>query len=263
MKDFFKAIWTGAVLCWTTLSVAGSIPDWWSHPSYGILDSSQTPDNWAPVNAGQLKYVATQAKAYFDAEFPGGAGAQINSLVSGFSPGVDPENYAPVNVGQLKHVAKVFYDRMGAGSSPYREVVATQLVLLGADPTLISNNYPTYPWGSSASSENWHPANIGQLKLVFGFDFSVMESLMGVDPLDLDPSGDSFLGYVKAFAGLASDPGYFSSSDAASWPANTGVEQAMGSNGELYVVLPDRGPFVGRTISVNNGAASVSVVNLD
>ena len=253
----------GVALCLFTLSTLASSPSWWSHPVYGILDSSQTPDNWAPVNAGQLKHVATQAKAYFDADFPGGAGAQINALVAGFSPGVDPENFAPVNIGQLKNVAKVFYDRMGAASSPYREVVSTQLLLLGADPTTMSNNYPTYPWGSSSSSENWHPANIGQLKLVFGFDFSVMESLIGMDPLDLNPSGDAFLGYVKAFAGLDSDPGYFSSSDASSWPANAGVEQEMGSTGRIYIVLPDRGPFVGRTVNVNVSGASVSVVNLD
>lgn len=253
----------GMALCLFTLSTFASTPSWWSHPVYGILDSSQTPDNWAPVNAGQLKHVASQAKLYFDAEFPGGAGAQINALVAGFSPGVDPENFAPVNIGQLKNVAKVFYDRMGASGSPYREVVLTQLLLLGADPTKVSNNYPTYPWGSSSASENWSPANIGQLKLVFGFDFSVMQSLAGVDPQDLNPSGDAFLGYVKVFAGLASDPGYFSSSDAAAWPANSAVNQAMGSSGNLYVVLPDRGPFVGRTVIVNAGGASVSVVNLD
>ena len=77
------------------------------------------PNDYAVVNHGQLKHVATQASAEFEEYLPGGAGVEINTLVGGWLPphGLT-DDFATVNLGQLKAVAKPFYDRLA--SAGYR-----------------------------------------------------------------------------------------------------------------------------------------------
>lgn len=54
---------------------------------------------------------------------------------------------------------------------------------------------------------------------------------------------DSFAANVKILAGIG-ELGYAASGDAATWSANSDVDAAMGQDGLLYLMLPDRGPFV-------------------
>jgi hypothetical protein len=68
-------------------------------------------------------------------------------MVSGFS---NTHHFAAINAGQLKNVAQKFYDRIG--------------------PRVGETNYPwTYPT-QPASTNDYAPANIGQVKYIFSFD---------------------------------------------------------------------------------------------
>jgi len=154
-------------------------PLWWRH--HAIIDEDRPEHNYSPANLGQLKHVATEAADYLDQKLPGGAGVQIHELVGQFEPrpsvNYPPEalvvlrepNYKPINLGQLKAVAKPFYDR---------------LIQAGIDTKaqLIAKGYPSdwayiYPWDPSTPvGENYSPANLGQLKMVFSFDFAGMDN---------------------------------------------------------------------------------------
>lgn len=164
-----------ALVCAAGPLWAGNLPAWWTAASTQIIQSGATENNYAPVNNGQLKYVAVQAKAYLDANLSGGAGSAINTMVAAFKPqsGVNytqaeldqikRDNYAPVTIGQLKAVAKPFYDRLLAAG------YFTKI-------NLIAHGYPMdwgfdYPWDPSTPvTNNYVLANLGQLKLVFSFD---------------------------------------------------------------------------------------------
>lgn len=129
------------------LNFSGTAPAWWSSAGYGFLDSSAGTDN-SLANIGQLKYVASRAKAYLDFYLNkmGGAGTAINSMCY-FS---NNDNFAPVAVGQLKNVANLFYVRLNAVDSPSRSL----------------------PWSGTTNLENAAPITIGQLKCAFSFQFS-------------------------------------------------------------------------------------------
>lgn len=140
-------------------------PVWWTNSTTHVIDPSadhSTSANYAPANLGQLKNFATQAKTYLDNNLSGGAGQAITTMVSGFS--VDPTlNYAPANLGQLKAVARPFYDRLLSAGYDTRA-------------NLIARGYSSgwtsyYPWDSATpTSENYAPANLGQIKMVFSFE---------------------------------------------------------------------------------------------
>jgi|GEM_PF-5040968 len=158
-------------------TVRASDPAWWTNSTTQVIDPNadhSTSANYAPANIGQLKNFAAQARNYLDWNFAGGAGDEIETMVNGFS--TDPSvNYAPANIGQLKAVARPLYDR---------------LIALGYNTTqnLKDHGYPSswtsaYPWDTNhlvPTSENYAPANIGQLKSVFSFgsmNFSVQVTL--------------------------------------------------------------------------------------
>jgi len=64
---------------------ASDAPRWWT--ARGVLDTNAVPNDHAPVNQGQAKWMATQAKAELDAVLATGSGPAIEALVGGFSPG--------------------------------------------------------------------------------------------------------------------------------------------------------------------------------
>jgi hypothetical protein len=123
--------------------LGASYPAWWS--DRGVVQSGASTNDYAAVNQGQVKHLATQARAELEAKLPGGAGTNITALINSFSAA--NANYAPVTVGQLKNLAKPFYDR------------------------LIATGYATnYPWSSLTSDDNdLAVANIGQAKFLFSF----------------------------------------------------------------------------------------------
>lgn len=145
-------------------------PVWWYGAETRVWsDSGPTREDWAPVNAGQLKHVAAQAKRYLDLRLApaGGAGSEIDALVESFE---NVDNFAPINVGQLKHVAASYYRRLAAvGFSPRSELLAVGVPAAALDAQ--DGADVLVPWDTQAPpAENAAPVNIGQLKVVFSFD---------------------------------------------------------------------------------------------
>ena len=146
--------------------VLASDPTWWTAPTTRIIDPSGTLNNYGPLNLGQAKHVAQQAKEYLDEILApiGGAGPQIVSMVNGLQSDA-ATNHAPINLGQLKAVSSLFFDRLSQ-------------IGYGTKQNLIARGYPsTWPWDvpwnpNTPASENYVPANIGQLKMVFSFDLA-------------------------------------------------------------------------------------------
>jgi hypothetical protein len=167
------------------VALASTQPGWWYDAQTGIFaGGAHDNDHYEPVNVGQLKHVATQAKKHLDI-LSGGAGTAISNLVNSFTSGPNPEHFAPLNVGQLKNVVKLFYDRLQSAGYNTRE----SLILMGYPLSWPTDN--PYPWDTQApSSEHYAPVNIGQLKLVFSFD------------LQRDSNGDGLTDYFKWENGL-------------------------------------------------------------
>ncbi len=126
-------------------SVLASPPQWWQIRGVINTNANVVTNDFAPATQGQLKWLATKAAEELDNSIPGGAGASVHALISGFSTS---NNYAPVLIGQLKAVATNFYDR------------------------LIAIGYTNaYPWAASTNTPNdFAPVTIGQLKNLFSFD---------------------------------------------------------------------------------------------
>lgn len=122
----------------------GDTPAWWT--SRGVVVTG-TVNDYAAVNAGQVKWIASNACAELDANLPGGAGSGVDAVIAGFSTA---DNYVGVNAGQLKSLAKPFYDR------------------------LIAEGYTNYyPWTTNLDDDvSYSAVNIGQVKAVFDFTLS-------------------------------------------------------------------------------------------
>jgi alpha-tubulin suppressor-like RCC1 family protein len=121
-------------------------PGWWSQR--GVIVENVTPDDFAPVNQGQVKNIARAAAAEMDARLPGGAGDEVHGMIALWSnTGPATNDFAPINLGQLKNVAKPFYDR---------------LIAVGLTDA--------YPWlRSTDPADEFAVANIGQVKKLFSF----------------------------------------------------------------------------------------------
>ena len=153
-------------------------PAWWY--TRGAVDLNLTAHDYAPLNLGQLKWLAANARAEMDAYF--GAGPGGTAVVGAFA---NTNNYFPANLGQLKYVAQPFYDRL-------HEFNLTN--------TFPANMPGYYPWASAQSTNDYSPAVIGQAKYVFSFDSSVdtdqdgltdwREAAIGTNPYDPDSDGD-------------------------------------------------------------------------
>lgn len=113
-------------------------------------------DDYAVINQGQLKNIALAAFRHLQLELTDGPGPEITGLIDAWTQlnadnlrvpktSAATDDFAAVNIGQLKAVAKPFYDRLQRA----------------------------YPWNPATPvSENYAPANLGQLKLVFSFDLA-------------------------------------------------------------------------------------------
>ncbi len=172
------AIATSLLAC----TLCAAMPQWWT--DRGIIDTNAVVNDYAPVNQGQVKHVATQAYLEIDQKLTNDCSA-ISNLVAGFS---STNNYLSVNLGQLKAVAAPFYDLLWAND--------------------YTNAWPEgmtvgpYPWsGSSNGAQDFAIANIGQLKYLFSFYFGTL----------LDSDGDGMpdwwelLYFGSATGALAAD----------------------------------------------------------
>jgi uncharacterized repeat protein (TIGR02543 family) len=129
----------GWLVCTLLIVANGTLADtpaWWQ--TRGVLQTNATPNDYAALNAGQLKQLAFAAWQELET-FPGSAGF-LPSFTNAES------NYAAVNIGQLKEVARPFYDRLVA-----------------------SGTASNYTWINSATTNNYAVANIGQAKNLFSF----------------------------------------------------------------------------------------------
>ena len=120
-------------------------PAWWV--DRGVVDTNRLPNDYGPVNQGQLKWTARCAADELDENLSGGAGPAIDNLISSFTL---TNNFYPANLGQLKYVARPFCDR------------------------LIEEGYATsYPWTPTTTDDaDYAPAVLGQLKNAFSFDLA-------------------------------------------------------------------------------------------
>ena len=89
------------LLALTALADYPAQPAWWTaEDGTAIITPGATPQNYAPLNLGQLKAVAARAKKHLDLELAavGGAGPDITNMVANFTVS-SPFNYAPANLG--------------------------------------------------------------------------------------------------------------------------------------------------------------------
>jgi hypothetical protein len=174
-------------------------PDWWfSRGVIKCIASVSNPvwpthyraaEDFAALNQGQLKALASAAYDEFMQSFPGGAGPDVTDLIKGWYvldangafvldasgariPRPGAQNFAAVNLGQLKTVAQPFYDR-------FIEVGLC----------------PDYPWAVSfdfADSDDFALANLGEAKNLFSFTMTWV-----------DNDDDGLPDWFAAAAGLA------------------------------------------------------------
>ena len=159
-----------SMLCLSALAIfAGSpvptnkpaaYPAWWfERDVIGRLDPSNASPVWpgsysaandfAAINQGQLKNIATRAYEELNAKLPGGAGPSLTVLYNSLQAS-PAGNFNAVNNGQLKNLSQPFYDR------------------------LIETCYTSsYPWtANSDARSDFAMANIGQAKSLFSFDLT-------------------------------------------------------------------------------------------
>lgn len=122
-----------------------SYPQWWIDE--GVITNSAATNDFALLKAGQLKWLAVKAVAELNKPERGGAGEALENYVGGLTPSND---FHVVNKGQLKYMASLFYDRFAE----------------------LAGRVAVYPWPVRALGQNdFAPANIGQAKYLFSFDF--------------------------------------------------------------------------------------------
>src|SRR5258707_337252 len=101
MNSFIKSLLISALLIGVTVVYATqpAYPTWWTDAGNATnITSNGTVNNYALVNVGQLKNVASKARAYLEVQLTsiGGAGANVDNLVDGFAHN-STTSYEPIN----------------------------------------------------------------------------------------------------------------------------------------------------------------------
>ena len=91
------------VLAASSSRATTNYPQWWHDRSVINTNAGVTNNDYAAVNAGQLKWIATNAYDELETNLPWGAGTNVLNAVKDFSP---TNNYYTVNLGQLKNLTK-------------------------------------------------------------------------------------------------------------------------------------------------------------
>ncbi len=145
-----------------SVSLEATQPAWWTATG-GPLNSNP-PNDYAVANQGQLKQFTQKAAAYLNANLTNGAGATLNSMVTGWSNyyqtnGYTSTNPAPadlkvVNQGQLKYIASLVYPQLSTAG-------------------YMSTNVPTW---LQTNASDFKAANLGELKQIFAFQISAPQT---------------------------------------------------------------------------------------
>ncbi|MFO1529311.1 MAG: hypothetical protein U1F77_06100 [Kiritimatiellia bacterium] len=139
-------------------------PAWWS--TRGVITTNAVPNDFAPVNAGQLQNMARALYEEIEFRVPNGPSPALFSHLSDLLAATN--HYAVINLGQLKHTVKPFYDFL----APF--------------------GGPAVPWPAPGLTANdFAPANLGQLKNVFALDIA---AIMSAPAASGDPDGDGLVG---------------------------------------------------------------------
>jgi hypothetical protein len=166
-------ILTCSALC--ALTAYAADPSWWSSPgtgsqaavlapqvvtNNGVVTTNYIPNDYAVATQGQLKQFAARAVDELNANLSGGAGTNLNTMMSNWavdyvtngynSTHIKPSDYTAINVGQLKYIGNKIWARLVAGG--YTNAV----------PSWLAQN---------TNSDN-ALANLGQLKEVFNFSLT-------------------------------------------------------------------------------------------
>ena len=181
-----RVLFLGFLLA-SLVSTSAAPPAWWA--SRGATDTNPPNDDSA-VNQGQLKQFTQKAVQELNARIPGGAGADLNSLVNGWGQAYRaggynatnplPTDFEAMNSGQLKWIANKVHARLVFAK--YEDAV----------PAWLAQN---------PAADN-QLVNLGQLKTVFNFDLTAPTGQLpewwqkfyfngqtGIDP-NGDPDGD-------------------------------------------------------------------------
>jgi len=159
-----------SALC--VLTTYAADPSWWSLPGTGsqsavvteqvvtndgVVTTNYVPNPYAAVTQGQMKQFTARAVDYLNANLSGGAGTNLNSMVSNWAQdyatngygatNIKPSDYTAMNIGQLKYIGNRVWSQLVAGG--------------------YTNAVPS--WLATNSTDN-QVANLGQLKEVFNFD---------------------------------------------------------------------------------------------
>ena len=163
------------VVCFAVLALTASAtpPSWWSSrgathapvvtTNGGVVTTNYVTNDYAAITQGQLKQFTARAIDELNANLSGGAGTNLNSMVSNWSSyytthgytatNPEPSDYTAMTAGQLKYVGNLVWNR------------------------LVSQGYTnSVPSWLAASTNDYELANIGQLKEVFNFDLSTWTS---------------------------------------------------------------------------------------
>ncbi len=155
----------------TSLEAEPTHPLWWA--DLGVTNANAV-QNKGVAQLAQVKNIANMAHFELESLLPGGVGFNVPFIIPNApdSTWYQTQKKA-LNLGQLKAVAKPFYDRLNEISPAWVEgqLQASGLATLNTHYFQDTNGY-FYPWSPTTPvSENYKPANVGQLKLVFALRF--------------------------------------------------------------------------------------------
>lgn len=159
MRSTRFQITLGAVLLAALTLHLFAPPAWWA--TRNVL-SSDSADDYAVLNQGQLKNFMRGAIEEMNTSLPGGAGTELNALLTAWRADASgADDFAIANQGQLKAMGGMLRARLNSLGIPS--------AAMGTADT--------------QDDENYSPANLGQAKHVFN---------LGVGDSDLDGVPDSW-----------------------------------------------------------------------
>jgi hypothetical protein len=152
------------------LTAYGADPAWWSSrgavvapdvtTNGAVVTTNYLPNDYAVVTQGQLKQFTARAVNELNANLSGGAGTNLNSLMSNWAAdyatngynatNIEPADYTLMNVGQLKYIGNKVWARLVAGG--------------------YTTNAPS--WLAQETNSDNQEAIVGQLKELFDFSLT-------------------------------------------------------------------------------------------